>query len=157
MVVAPLMLAAMEAFILDLGYPGLFALGFLAATILPLGSEWLLAALLLEGADPAICVSVATAGNSLGALTTYAIGVWGGPWLIERVLRIDPVRRARAEQTYARYGIWSLLFSWLPIIGDPLCLVGGLMRVQLPRYVILVTIGKYVRYQAVALLVLTAA
>ena len=147
----------METYILDLGYPGLFLLAFFAATILPLGSEWLLAALLLEGADPAICVSVATAGNSLGALTTYAIGLWGGPWLIERVLRIDPVRRERAERIYARYGIWSLLFSWLPIVGDPLCLVGGLMRIRLPRYIILVSIGKYVRYQTVALIVLAAA
>ena len=147
----------METYILDLGYPGLFLLAFFAATILPLGSEWLLAALLLKGADPAICVSVATAGNSLGALTTYAIGLWGGPWLIERVLRIDPVRRERAERIYTRYGIWSLLFSWLPIVGDPLCLVGGLMRVRLPRYIILVSIGKYVRYQTVALIVLAAA
>lgn len=146
----------MEAFIFDLGYPGLFVLGFLAATILPLGSEWLLAALLLAGFDPAICVSVATAGNVLGALTTYGIGLWGGPWLIERVLRIDPDRRARAETLYTRYGSWSLLLSWLPVVGDPLCLVGGLLRVELPRYVILVSIGKYVRYQAVALMVLAA-
>ncbi len=146
----------MEAFIFDLGYPGLFLLGFLAATILPLGSEWLLAALLLSGYDPVICVGVATAGNSLGALTTYAIGIWGGPWLIERVLRIDPIRQDKAMQLYSRYGVWSLLFSWLPIVGDPLCLVGGLMRVQLSRYVILVTVGKYIRYQVLALIVLAA-
>ncbi len=144
----------MEAFIFNLGYPGLFLLGFLAATILPLGSEWLLAALLLSGFDPVVCVAVATAGNSLGALTTYAVGVWGGPWLIERVLRIDPVKREKAAQIYARYGTWSLLFAWLPVVGDPLCLVGGLMRVQLSHYLILVTIGKYLRYQIVALVVL---
>jgi membrane protein YqaA with SNARE-associated domain len=146
----------MEAFIFNLGYPGLFLLGFLAATILPLGSEWLLAALLLAGFDPVICVSVATAGNSIGALTTYAIGVWGGSWLIERVLRIDPVRREKAVQVYARYGVWSLLFSWIPIIGDPLCLVGGLMRVPIGHYFVLVTVGKYIRYQIVALVVLSA-
>lgn len=145
----------MESFIFNLGYPGLFLLGFLAATILPLGSEWLLAALLLAGFDPVVCVSVATAGNSLGALTTYAIGLWGGPWLIERVLRVDVVRREKAEQVYARYGLWSLLFSWVPVIGDPLCLVGGLMRVHLPYYVVLVTVGKYVRYQVIALIVLS--
>jgi membrane protein YqaA with SNARE-associated domain len=146
----------MEAFIFDFGYPGLFLLGFFAATILPLGSEWLLAALLLAGYDPVICVGVATAGNSLGALTTYAIGLWGGPWLIERVLRVDQLRLERAVQLYSRYGVWSLLFSWLPIVGDPLCLVGGLMRVQLPRYFVLVSVGKYLRYQAVALIVLAA-
>jgi membrane protein YqaA with SNARE-associated domain len=146
----------MELFVLNLGYPGLFLLGFLAATIIPLGSEWLLAALILAGFNPALCVGVASAGNSLGALTTYAIGLWGGPWLIERVLRIDSGRRKKAEQTYARYGVWSLLFSWLPVIGDPLCLVGGLMRVHLLRYFLLVTVGKYARYQIVALAVLAS-
>lgn len=146
----------MEAFILNLGYPGLFILSFLAATILPLGSEWLLAAMLLQGFDPVTCVSLATAGNTLGALTTYAIGLWGGPWLIERVLRVDPVRRQKAEQTYVRYGSWSLLLSWVPIVGDPLCLVGGLMRVQILRFFILVIIGKYVRYQTVAFMALAA-
>lgn len=146
----------MEAFILNLGYPGLFILSFFAATVLPLGSEWLLAALLLAGFDPVLCVSLATVGNTLGALTTYAIGIWGGPWLIEKVLRIDPVSRQKAEQTYTRYGSWSLLLSWVPFVGDPLCLVGGLMRVQLVRFIILVIIGKYVRYQAVAWMALAA-
>lgn len=146
----------MEAFILNLGYPGLFILSFFAATVLPLGSEWLLAALLLAGFDPVLCVSLATFGNTLGALTTYAIGVWGGPWLIEKVLRVDPDSRQKAEQTYNRYGSWSLLLSWVPFVGDPLCLVGGLMRVHLPRYIILVSIGKYVRYQAVAWMALAA-
>ena len=140
----------MEAFILNLGYPGLFILSFLAATVLPLGSEWLLAALLLTGFDPVLCVALATVGNTLGAMTTYAIGIWGGPWLIERVLKIDLSRRLRAEQVYTRYGSWSLLLAWLPIVGDPLWLVGGLMRVQLLRYILLVGIGKYIRYQAVA-------
>ena len=140
----------METYILNLGYPGLFILAFLAATILPLGSEWMLATLILVGYDPVVSVCVATVGNSLGALTTYAIGVWGGPWLIERVLRINPLRREQAERMYSRYGIWSLLLSWVPIVGDPLCLVGGMMRVRLLHYSVLVTIGKYVRYQAVA-------
>ena len=144
----------METFILEFGYPGLFILAFFAATILPLGSEWMLATLLLVGYDPVVSVSVATVGNSLGALTTYAIGVWGGPWLIERVLRVDPSRREQAEQFYSRYGVWSLLLSWVPVIGDPLCLVGGLMRVPLLHYSILVTIGKYVRYQTIAWMVL---
>ncbi len=146
----------METFILELGYPGLFLLAFLAATILPLGSEWMLATLLLVGHDPVVAVAVATVGNSLGALTTYAIGVWGGPWLIERVLRIGPSRREQAERFYARYGVWSLLLSWVPIVGDPLCLVGGLMRVPLLHYAVLVTIGKYVRYQTIAWMVLAA-
>ncbi|MBE0599134.1 MAG: DedA family protein, partial [Desulfuromonadales bacterium] len=119
----------MEEFLLSHGLPALFVLSFLAATLLPLGSEWLLAALLLKGVDPLWSVTLATAGNTLGAMTTYAIGVWGGPLLIGRLLRIDLATRQRAERFYHRFGSWSLLLSWLPVIGDPLCLVGGVLRV----------------------------
>ena len=83
------------------GYPALFLLGFLAATLVPLGSEWLLAALVAKGFDPALLVGVATAGNTLGALTTYAIGLWGGPWLIEHLLRIDAASKQRAERLFS--------------------------------------------------------
>jgi membrane protein YqaA with SNARE-associated domain len=70
------------------------------------------------------------------------------------VLRIDAVARTRAEGVYARYGRWSLLLSWLPVVGDPLCLVGGVLRVGFVSFVLLVGGGKLVRYLAVALLVL---
>ncbi len=136
------------------GYPALFLVSFLASTLLPLGSEWLLAALLLKGFDPTASVIVATAGNTLGALTTYLIGIWGGPVLIGRVLRIDAAARQRAESFYARSGSWSLLLSWLPVVGDPLCLVGGVLRVGLARFLVLVALGKGARYLVLALLVL---
>jgi membrane protein YqaA with SNARE-associated domain len=74
--------------------------------------------------------------------------------LIERVLRIDAAARQRAERFYARFGSWSLLLSWLPVIGDPLCLAGGVLRVGFGRFVTLVTIGKFARYLGVALLFL---
>lgn len=146
----------MENWLLAHGYPALFLLSFLAATLLPLGSEWLLAALLLQGFDPTASVLLATLGNSLGALTTYAIGLWGGPWLIRRLLRIGEAELQRAERCYARYGSWSLLLAWLPVVGDPLCLVGGLLRVGCGRFMLLVTIGKFGRYLLVALATLAA-
>jgi membrane protein YqaA with SNARE-associated domain len=99
-------------------------------------------------------VLVATLGNSCGALTTYAIGLWGGPYLIQRLLRISPESQRRAEHHFNRYGSWALLFSWLPVIGDPLCLVGGLLRTGLWRFILLVSVGKFVRYLVVAKLVL---
>jgi membrane protein YqaA with SNARE-associated domain len=136
------------------GYPALFLLSFLAATLIPLGSEWLLVVLLLKGFDPVLSVSLAALGNTLGAMTTYAVGLWGGPFLISRVLRINEAARKRAEGFYLRYGRWSLLLSWLPVVGDPLCLVGGVLRVGLVPFVVLVGGGKLVRYLAVALLVL---
>jgi membrane protein YqaA with SNARE-associated domain len=144
----------MEDQIATYGLPGLFLISFLAATLLPLGSEWLLAGLLLKGFDPTLSVAIATLGNTLGGLTTYAIGLWGGPVLIGRLLRIDPPKRQRAERLFARYGSWSLLFSWLPVIGDALCLVGGLLRVSLGWFLLLVAIGKGARYAALALAVL---
>lgn len=144
----------MEELFAGHGLLALFLLSFLAATLLPLGSEWLLAALLLNGGDPGLGVALATAGNTLGALTTYAIGLWGRDLLIERMLRVDAAARRRAERLYARYGAWSLLLSWLPVIGDPLCLAGGVLRVGFGRFLLLVAAGKLARYAAVALLVL---
>ena len=132
------------------GLPALFLLSFLASTLVPLGSEWLLVVLLLQGTDPVAAVTTATIGNWLGAVTTWAIGVWGGPYLIRRVLRVSPSDEERAEHFYNRYGSWSLLLSWLPIIGDPLCLVGGLLRVGFLRFSLLVFTGKLARYVAVA-------
>lgn len=140
----------MEIWLLENGYPALFLLSLLASTLVPLGSEWLLAVLLLNGFDPAGVVLVATAGNTCGALTTYAIGLWGGPFLVQRVLRISPASQRQAEVTFGRYGSWALLFSWLPIIGDPLCLVGGILRTRFWRFFLLVAMGKLARYLAVA-------
>lgn len=147
----------MDAFLVDHGLPALFILSFLASTLIPLGSEWLLAAMLLKKHDPTVSVAVAAAGNYLGACTSYAIGIYGGQWLIRNILRIDAATEKRAERLYDRYGSWSLLFSWLPIIGDPLCLAGGILRVGFTRFSILVFTGKLGRYAAVAWLTLKGA
>jgi membrane protein YqaA with SNARE-associated domain len=132
------------------GYPALFLLSFLAATLLPLGSEWLLAVMIAHGFAPVGVVWIATCGNTLGALTTYAIGLWGGPLLIGRLLRITPSDQLRAEKYFNRYGSWVLFFSWVPVLGDPLCLVGGLLRTGLVRFLVLVACGKLLRYLVVA-------
>jgi membrane protein YqaA with SNARE-associated domain len=142
----------MNELFLEYGWIGLFLVSFAASTILPLGSEWLLIALLLKGFDPLLTVAVATAGNTLGASTNWLIGVLGSGWLIGRVLRIDAGSRQRAERLFLRYGLWSLLFSWLPVVGDPLCLVAGLLKVPFGRFLLLVGIGKLLRYAALALL-----
>lgn len=144
----------MEQLIASHSYPALFLLSFLASTLLPLGSEWLLVLLVLRRGDPLLAVAVATAGNYLGACTTYLIGLYGGTLLVRRVLRIDEAAEDRAQRVYRRYGAWSLLFSWLPVVGDPLCLVGGLLRVGFGRFSLLVGSGKLLRYAAVAWLTL---
>ncbi len=138
------------------GYGALFSLSFLASTLIPIGSEWLLAMMVLRGYDPVAAVAAATVGNLLGAMTTWLIGVYGGRWLIERVVRVSAEQEQRARGLYQRYGKFSLLFSWLPVIGDPLCLVGGLLGVNWLTFGTLVGIGKLARYAAVAILALPA-
>jgi membrane protein YqaA with SNARE-associated domain len=133
------------------GYPALFLLSFLASTILPLGSEWLLAAMVVQGMDPMLSVAVATAGNTLGACTTFAIGLYGGPFLFNRILRVSDTSRRQAEKIFRKYGVWSILFSWVPVVGDPLCLVAGVLRVQFGTFVVLVLAGKLARYGIVSL------
>jgi len=147
----------MDIFFDNQGYLALFLLSFLASTLVPLGSEWLLAALLLNGHNPVLSVGVATAGNTLGACLTHGIGLYGGPFLMDRVLRIDEAARLRGERLYARYGSWSLLFSWLPIVGDPLCLVSGILKVRFGFFFVLVLSGKLIRYVCVGLITLQAA
>ena len=146
----------MDDLIANHALPALFILSFLAATLIPLGSEWLLILLLVKGHDPVLTVALATTGNSLGACTTYLVGFYGGPWLIEKILRISREQQQRAERYYARYGIWSLLLSWLPVIGDPLCLIGGVMRIRIEYCASLVVCGKLSRYAVVAWLTLQA-
>ena len=138
------------------GYMSLFFLSFLASTLLPLGSEWLLVMMLASGYDPLSAVAVATVGNYLGAVMTYLVGIWGGSWLVERVMRVSPQQQERARHYYQRFGVYSLLFSWLPVIGDPLCLVGGMLRINFWLFSLLVATGKLARYVMTAVITLTA-
>ena len=118
--------------------------------MIPLGSEWLLIILLLGHSAPVETVGVATLGNTLGGCTTYWIGLWGADFFIRKILRINPENLLRAKTLYSRYGSWSLLLSWLPIVGDPLCLLGGIFRMRFFRFLFLIFSGKLGRYALVA-------
>ncbi|MDX2481776.1 MAG: VTT domain-containing protein, partial [Desulfuromusa sp.] len=78
-------------------------------------------------------------------------------WLAEKLLRIDKKRQQQAESWFNRYGSWSLLLAWLPIVGDPLCLVSGMLKTPLMRFFLLVTTGKGLRYSFLTLLTLQGA
>lgn len=142
----------MDEFLVSHGLLALFCLSFLAATIVPLGSEWLLAALLINGHEQTMAVMTATIGNTLGALTTYGLGIWGGPFVLSSILRMKDMDRLRAEMLYKRYGAWTLLLSWMPVIGDPLCLAGGILRVPPVQFIALVFCGKLARYVVIGML-----
>jgi membrane protein YqaA with SNARE-associated domain len=141
-----------EFFSASQGLPALFVLSFLAATVLPLGSEWLLVLLILGGHHLPAAVAVATLGNYLGACTTYLIGILGSDFFIKKILRLGENEYVRASVLFRRYGAWSLLLSWLPIVGDPLCLLAGTLRTPFPLFSFFVLLGKAGRYTVVAVL-----
>jgi len=132
--------------------PLLFVISFLAATVLPLGSEWLLIVMISQGFALTETIIVASIGNYLGGCTTYMIGLYGSDYIITRFLRISPAQQERAKQFYGKYGSWSLFLSWLPVVGDPLCLIAGIFKVHWLRFSILVFLGKFSRYASVAFL-----
>lgn len=138
----------------ELGYIGLFIAAFLAATILPLSSELVLTALLLNGLSPELLVTVATVGNVLGSLTNYGLGYWASKTVIQKWLRMSENEFVRAEERFKKYGIVALLFAWVPVIGDPLTVMAGILRIRLLWFLILVTIGKFLRYYILATLIL---
>lgn len=137
-------------------YPGLFVAAFLAATILPLSSELVLTALLLGGFSPPALIAVATAGNVSGSLTNYALGYWASLGTLQKWLRLSDAEFNQSKKRFERFGVWSLLFAWVPVIGDPLTVVAGILRVPLWLFVILVGAGKLIRYIAVSYIVLAA-
>lgn len=138
----------------ELGYLGLFAASFLAATILPLSSEVVLTALLFNGLSSVMLVAVATTGNVLGSITNYALGYWGSKEVVKRWLKISEAEFVKAEQRFTKYGMLSLLFAWVPIIGDPITVVAGILRIRLSWFVVLVAIGKLARYVVISYLAL---
>jgi membrane protein YqaA with SNARE-associated domain len=141
----------LESFV-EFGYAGLFTAAFLAATILPLSSELVLTALLLNGWSPVPLVAVATAGNLLGSLINYGLGYWASLGLVRRWLRMSEAEFEAAEQRFSKWGVLSLLFAWVPIIGDPLTVMAGILRIRLAWFVLLVGLGKLLRYVIISYL-----
>ena len=140
---------------LELGYPGLFLAAFGAASLLPLQSEALLVGLLLAEAHPvAALLAVATAGNVLGSLLNWWLGRYLEHFRERRWFPASAAQLERASRWYRRYGCWSLLFSWLPVVGDPLTLEAGVLRESLWVFLLLVTLAKGLRYLALAALTL---
>ena len=140
--------------LISLGLVGLFIAAFIAATLLPMGSEAILAAIVIKQQAWLIPVVVATAGNVLGSLVNYAIGLWGGQQAVLRYAKVSTTQYNQFLNRWQRWSSWSLLLAWVPIIGDPLTLIAGVMRVNPYLFVTLVTLGKAARYLVVAYLAL---
>ncbi|SHM27665.1 YqaA family protein [Phytopseudomonas punonensis] len=132
-------------------YLGLFTAAFAAATLLPLQSEALLIGLLLGSVQPAwALVLAASLGNVLGSLVNWWLGRYLERFRDRRWFPVSDRRLQQAQHWYGHYGRWSLLLSWLPVIGDPLTLVAGIMREPLWRFMLIVTFAKTLRYTVLA-------
>jgi len=133
-------------------YIGLFLTAFGAATLLPLQSEALLVALLLSERQAAwLLMGVATLGNVLGSLVNWWLGTRLEQFKDRRWFPVSPSHLDKARRHYQRYGYWSLLLSWLPIIGDPLTLVAGVMGEPWRRFLLIVILAKGLRYGVLVL------
>jgi membrane protein YqaA with SNARE-associated domain len=131
----------------------LFLSAFIAATFLPFYSEAWLYLLLQDASSPlsvALPVLVATAGNVLGACLNWWLGRSLLRFAGRRWFYFSAAQIARAQTGFQRYGLWTLLFSWLPVVGDPLTLIAGVLRVRFGVFVLMVTAGKLARYAVVA-------
>ncbi len=132
-------------------YAGLFSLAFVAATILPAQSEAALVALLVGDQYPVSGLILAVSlGNILGSLVNWLLGRGIERFRDRRWFPVSSAALDRAIGWYHRWGRWSLLLSWAPVIGDPLTMVAGVLREPLWSFLLLVAIAKTVRYLAVA-------
>lgn len=130
-----------------LDYLFIFLVSFLSATVLPLGSEGLL---LYYANDVNLSVFYlwlwASLGNTLGGLTNWFLGLYLVRFEHKKWFPVTPKTRQKAERFFNKYGVWSLLFTWLPVVGDGIALVSGVLRTPIWYFLPLVLIGKAARY-----------
>ena len=139
-------------------YASVFISAFLAATILPAQSEAVLAYQLAMAPHALIgLVTIASAGNLLGAIVNWVMGRFLTHYRNRAWFPIKTHNLAKAELHYRRYGRFSLLLSWVPFIGDPITVVAGILREPLWSFVLLVGIAKASRYIVIAWMVVYAA
>ena len=131
-------------------YLTLFFVAFVSATLLPLGSEALLLYDASQGESIWLLWLVATAGNTLGALLNYWLGLKGEAYL-EHKGYLDKEKMHRAHVHFEKWGGWVLLLSWMPVIGDPLTFAAGVLKYNVYSFSIIVAVAKGLRYGALLL------
>lgn len=125
----------------------LFLSAFGAATLLPLQSEAVLLAMLSQtDYSAALLIFVASVGNILGSCVNWYLGIKAEHFKDKKWFPVSEQKLNRAQKLYHRYGFWSLLLSWTPIIGDPITLIAGLMRENFIRFLLMVSVAKIGRY-----------
>ena len=128
-------------------YISLFFISFLAATVLPFSSELTLAGLIsTSNYDNLLLLVFASFGNVLGSVFNWGLGFYARNLTIKKWFPFKETQIERSSKWFSKFGKWSLLFAWVPIVGDPLTFVAGLLRVGFFDFIILVAIGKVSRY-----------
>jgi membrane protein YqaA with SNARE-associated domain len=128
----------------------LAASAFLAATLLPASSEALLAGLVVAEAAPiALLLVIASGFNTAGSCLNWLLGRAAERFKSRRWFPVSSESLERAQVWYQRYGVWSLLASWVPVIGDPLTVAAGVMRTPIAMFVPLVALAKTARYAVI--------
>jgi membrane protein YqaA with SNARE-associated domain len=128
-----------------IGLWGLFASAFISSTIMPGGSEAVLAYMVAKGLySNQVLLIVATVGNTLGAITTWGLGMLAAKKF--PLATLLPQKKQRALALVEQHGVWVLFFSWLPVIGDVLCFAGGWLKLPFIAACLIILVGKLARY-----------
>lgn len=130
----------------------LFSTAFISATLFPLGSEALLIYDISQGHNIYLLLFFATLGNSLGSVVNYFLGLKGEEYLINKKL-LNEKYIIKAKTYFDKYGAWSILLSWLPIIGDSITFVAGVLKYDFKKFLILVVVAKFSRYLFLVLVI----
>ena len=128
-------------------YISLFTVSFMVATIVPFGSEIYFATLLaMDNYDSLLLLIAASTGNILGSVFNWICGYYAAYLFHKKWFPINQNHITKATNFFLKYGKWSLLFAWVPFIGDPLTFVAGTLRYSFLPFLLLVSIGKIARY-----------
>lgn len=140
------------SYLFDLGYLGLFLASFLAATVVPFSSDTIVVAMVATGYNSILTILIATIGNTIGGLSSYAIG-WFGKWdWIEKYLKIKREKLEKMQIRIKKYTALAAFLTWLPIIGDIIAVALGLLKINVYKVTVYMTIGKLARYVAIVYL-----
>lgn len=140
------------SYLFELGYLGLFLASFLAATVVPFSSDTIVVAMVATGYNSILTILIATIGNTIGGLSSYAIG-WFGKWdWIEKYLKIKREKLEKMQIRIKKYTALAAFLTWLPIIGDIIAVALGLLKINVYKVTVYMTIGKLARYVAIVYL-----
>lgn len=149
-----MLLLDITAFLIDYGYIGMGVAAFLAGSFIPFSSEAILAGLYAEGLNLWTLVMVSTVGNVLGGLFNYFVGRLCNEEWVYRLFRIKEEKLTATKDKVRNHGAWMGFLSWLPLVGSAITIALGILRVNFAKSVITITIGKFLRYVIMAIILL---